>query len=83
MARAAPRVRQAADVVRAMIDGGTLRPGDLAPFAPGLSAQTGICYTYCLRALRLLVADGTLEPGAPPRGRPRVPERTHEQGRRS
>lgn len=73
--RATPKVREAADAVRAMIAVGRLLPGEAAPTAPGLSTQTGICYVYCLRALRLLVADGTLEAGKPPRGRPRVPVR--------
>jgi DNA-binding GntR family transcriptional regulator len=70
---APPKVREAADTVREMIGDGKLLPGETAPSAPGLSAQTGICYSYCARALRALVADGTLEPGKPPRGRPRVP----------
>lgn len=56
-----------------MLSSGRLLPGDIAPSAPELATQTGICYSYCLQALRLLVADGTLEPGRPPRGRPRVP----------
>lgn len=56
-----------------MIAGGLLLPGDLAPSAPALSAQTGTCLVYCLRALRALVDDGTLEAGKTPHGRPRVP----------
>lgn len=73
MARTPPaKVRQAAYTVRGMIAEGTLKPGDTAPSAPALSEQTGVCYVYCLRALRLLAADGTLEPGKA-RGRLRVP----------
>jgi len=73
MARATPKVRQAAYTVRAMIAEGTLRPGDIAPSAPQLREATGVCEAYCRRALAGLVEDGTLEPGKPPRGRPRVP----------
>lgn len=68
-----PKVRQAADTVRAMIAGGHLLPGEIAPSAPELSERTGTCLAYCRWALNLLVGDRTLEAGRPPRGRPRVP----------
>lgn len=75
MPRTTPKVRQAAYTVLAMIAEGTLRPGDMAPSAPQLQEATGVCEVYCQRAIRLLVSDGTLVPGNPPRGRPRVPWR--------
>ena len=73
MARIAPKARAVAETVRGMIAAGELAPGDIAPSAPALAAQTGTCYSYCLAALRQLTAEGTLEAGRPPRGRPRVP----------
>jgi DNA-binding GntR family transcriptional regulator len=74
VARTTPAIEQAAYTVRRMIAEGTLRPGDKAPSAPELREATGVCATYCRRALDLLVRDRTLAPGKPPRGRPRVPE---------
>jgi len=71
--RTTPKITQAAYTVRGMIAEGTLKPGDKAPSVPELREATGVCTDYCLRALRLLVADGTLLPGRPPLGRPRVP----------
>lgn len=73
MARTTPKVLEAAGAVRGMITAGHLMPGDIAPSALALAEGTGVCYAYCLRALRLLTADGTLEAGKPPHGRPRVP----------
>ena len=64
---------QAAYTVRAMIREGDLRPGDKAPSARELREVTGVCVAYCRRAIRLLTDDGTLLPGKPPQGRPRVP----------
>lgn len=74
MPRTTPAIEQAAYTVRGMIAEGALKPGDTAPSAPELREVTGVCATYCRRALDLLVQDGTLVPGKPPRGRPRVPE---------
>ena len=66
--RLSPRAVQAADKVRAMIASGALGPGDEAPSVEELKKMTGACHSYCQAALRSLVADGTLEPGARPRG---------------
>jgi len=73
VARTPPKVQQAVYTVRAMIAEGLLKPGDIAPSVPQLQEATGVCEAYCQRAIRLLVADGTLVPGPSPRGRPRVP----------
>jgi DNA-binding GntR family transcriptional regulator len=48
-----------------MIADGTLKPGGTVPSARTLHSETGISEAYCLRALRLLVAEGTLvRPGS-------------------
>lgn len=72
MARFAPKAGAVAEAVRAMIAESRLLPGEAAPSAAALSGQTGTSYVYCLQALRLLVAEGTLERESPG-GRPRVP----------
>jgi hypothetical protein len=77
--RLPPKAAAVAGTVRAMIAGGTLQPGDLAPSAPALQQATGTAYAYCLLAVRSLVDDGTLQPGKPPRGRPRVPRAPGEE----
>jgi len=70
--RFAPKVRAAAEAVRAMVAEGRLLPGDAAPSAAALSEMTGTCYVYCLQAVRLLLAEGTLVRVKSPRSRPRV-----------
>lgn len=55
-----PRVREAADAVRAMIAAGTLKPGDRGPTAVMLHEATGISVYRCLCGLRLLVDEGVL-----------------------
>jgi DNA-binding transcriptional MocR family regulator len=62
-----------AELVRAQIADGTLRPGDLAPSGEALSRVTGHARPTCRQALRALVDDGTLEPPDSIYGRPRVP----------
>jgi DNA-binding FadR family transcriptional regulator len=62
--RVTPRAAEAADVVRAMIADGTLKPGDRAPGGAALHRTTGIAKTYCLYALRALEAEGVLVPRA-------------------
>jgi DNA-binding transcriptional regulator YhcF (GntR family) len=67
-----PRYRQAAAIVRARIDAGTLRPGEPAPSGAELARITGYASLTCRRALRTLIADGTLTAGPSPNARPRV-----------
>ncbi len=64
---------KAAELVRARIADGTLRPGQSAPSGAALAVMTGYSSLTCRRALRLLVEDGTLAPGPSPNARPRVP----------
>ncbi len=69
----APGQRHVAELVRAQIADGTLKPGQSTPSAPALSRATGRNPATCLRALRALVEDGTLEAPHSAQGRPRVP----------
>jgi transcriptional regulator with XRE-family HTH domain len=62
----------AAALVREKIADGTLRPGDLAPSGEALARETGLHALTCRRALRALLADGTLRAGVSPTGRPRI-----------
>ena len=66
------RYAQAAAMVRAQVADGTLRPGQAAPSGAQLARLTGFCPITCRRALRALVADGTLVRGASANARPRV-----------
>jgi hypothetical protein len=67
-----PKHAQAAALVRAQITDGTLRPGQAAPSAAQLARLTGFAALTCRRALRDLLADGTLTRGVSPHARPRV-----------
>jgi transcriptional regulator with XRE-family HTH domain len=67
-----PRYMQAAAIVGARIAVGTLRPGEPAPSGAELSRITGYASLTCRRALRALIADGTLTAGPSPNARPRV-----------
>lgn len=67
-----PRYAQAAVVVRAQIADGTLKPGAKVPSGAALARLTGFGSLTCRRAIRNLVKDGTLVPGASPGARPRV-----------
>ena len=68
-----PKYIRAAELVRARIADGTLRPGESAPSGAALAVLTGYSVLTCRRALRVLVKDGTLGPGPSPSARPRVP----------
>jgi DNA-binding transcriptional regulator YhcF (GntR family) len=70
--RVPPRAAEAADMVRAMIADGTLKPGDRAPGGAALHRETGIAKTYCLYALRALEAEGILVPRASSQGKLRI-----------
>jgi len=67
-----PRHAQAAAIVRAQVTDGTLKPGQAAPSGAQLARLTGFAPLTCRRALRDLIADGTLTRGVSPHARPRV-----------
>ena len=67
-----PRQAQAAALVRAQVADGTLRSGQAAPSGDHLVRLTGFSPLTCRKALRDLVADGTLARGVSPHARPRV-----------
>jgi hypothetical protein len=67
-----PKHAQAAAIVRAQVTCGTLRPGQPAPSAAQLARLTGFAQLTCRRALRALIAEGTLTPGVSRNARPRV-----------
>jgi DNA-binding transcriptional regulator YhcF (GntR family) len=71
--RSLPRYQKVAAIVREQLAGGVLAPGAPAPSAAALARVTGYSGMTCRRALRALVADGVLVPGASPRARLRVP----------
>ena len=61
--------------VRAQIADGTLLPGEPAPSGAALARKTGYSVLTCRQALRILIMEGVLVPGASPGARPRVPAR--------
>jgi DNA-binding transcriptional MocR family regulator len=69
----APRYVQAADVIRAQIADGTLKPGLPVPSGAALARLTGFSQITGRKALRLLVGNGVLVPGPSRNARPRVP----------
>lgn len=68
-----PKYQQAAATVRQQVRSGALAPGMPAPSGAALARTTGYSVLTCRRALRTLIADGTLTAGASPNARPRVP----------
>ena len=68
-----PKYVRAAELVRARIADGTLRPGESAPSAAALARTTGFSVLTCRKALSVLIKDGVLVPGRSRNGRPRVP----------
>lgn len=68
-----PKYVRAAELVRARIADGTLRPGESAPSAAALARTTGFSALTCRKALWTLVKEGVLVPGRSRNGRPRVP----------
>lgn len=68
-----PKHQRAADLVRKQVKSGALPPGAPAPSGAQLARITGYSTLTCRRALRTLVAEGTLTPGASRNARPRVP----------
>jgi DNA-binding XRE family transcriptional regulator len=69
----APKYQQAAALVRKQVKSGTLPPGAPAPSGAQLARTTGYSLLTCRRALRTLINEGTLTPGASRNARPRVP----------
>ena len=67
-----PKHAQAAAIIRAQVTDGTLKPGQAAPSSAQLARLTGFAPLTCRRALRDLLADGTLTRGVSPHARPRV-----------
>lgn len=67
-----PRQEHVTAIVRAQVADGTLRPGQAAPSGDQLARLTGFSPLTCRKALRDLVADGTLLRGVSPHARPRV-----------
>jgi DNA-binding GntR family transcriptional regulator len=65
------RYKQVAAIIREQIADGVLPPGPLAPSGAALSRRTGYSVHTCRRALRTLVTDGFLVPGASRAARPR------------
>lgn len=76
-----PKHAQAAELVRAWIADGALRPGAMVPSGAALARITGYSALTCRRGLRELVKDGTLVPGPSPNARPRVPAPGSSRGR--
>ena len=70
-----PKYTQAAELVRAWVSDGALRPGAIVPSGAALARITGYSGLTCRRALRELVRDGTLLPGPSRNARLRVPPR--------
>jgi len=71
------RYPQAAAIIRDRITAGTLRPGEPVPSGAELARITGYAALTCRRALRALIADGTLTAGPSPNARPRVAASGH------
>jgi DNA-binding GntR family transcriptional regulator len=65
------RRAQAAEVVRARIADGTLKPGAPAPSGAALARVTGFNVVTCRKALDLMIMDGTLRADPSPNARAR------------
>ena len=78
-----PKYAQVAARVRAQVADGLLLPGEAVPSGAALSRATGFSVLTCRRALRTLIEDGVLVPGASRSARPRVPPRTPASGERT
>ncbi|HEY0935863.1 MAG TPA: helix-turn-helix domain-containing protein [Trebonia sp.] len=77
-----PKYARVAAAVRQQVADGTLRPGQPAPSGAELSRATGYSTLTCRRALRELIVEGILIPGASANARPRVaggPQRPAER----
>jgi DNA-binding transcriptional regulator YhcF (GntR family) len=63
---------QVAARIRVQVAAGLLRPGEAAPSGAALARATGFATLTCRKALRALIQEGVLVPGASPGARPRV-----------
>lgn len=68
-----PKYAKVAARIRAQIAGGVLVPGESVPSGAALARTTGYSVVTCRQALRILLRDGVLVPGATPGARLRVP----------
>lgn len=67
-----PKYMQVAARMRVQIAAGLLMPGEAAPSGAALARATGFATLTCRKALRTLIKEGVLVPGASPGARPRV-----------
>jgi DNA-binding XRE family transcriptional regulator len=67
-----PKYQQVAARIRTQIADGTLSPGESVPSGAALSRVTGYSALTCRKALRTLIRQGVLVPGASENARPRV-----------
>ncbi|MGH3280863.1 MAG: GntR family transcriptional regulator [Trebonia sp.] len=70
-----PKYARVAAIVRSQIEDGMLPPGAPVPSGAALARSTGFSILTCRHALRTLISDGVLVPGASPSARPRVAPR--------
>jgi hypothetical protein len=66
--------------IRVQIAAGLLMPGEAAPSGAALARATGFATLTCRKALRTLIQEGVLVPGASPGARPRVAVGTPSPG---
>ena len=67
------KYQQVAAHIRAQVADGALLPGEPVPSGAALSRATGYSVLTCRKAIKVLIKDGVLVPGASPNARPRVP----------
>jgi DNA-binding transcriptional regulator YhcF (GntR family) len=75
-----PKYMQVAARIRVQIAAGLLLPGEAAPSGAALARATGFATLTCRKALRTLIQEGVLVPGASPGARPRVAVRDATPG---
>jgi DNA-binding transcriptional regulator YhcF (GntR family) len=63
---------QVAARIRVQVAAGLLMPGEAVPSGAALARATGFATLTCRKALRTLIQEGVLVPGASPGARPRV-----------
>lgn len=78
-----PKYERVAASVRTRIANGALQPGEPAPSAAALARTTGVGMLTCRKAIRTLIAEGTLAPGPSRNARPRIPASASTQPERS
>ena len=75
-----PKYMQVSARIRVQIAAGLLVPGEAAPSGAALARATGFATLTCRKALRTLIKEGVLVPGASPGARPRVAVGTPSPG---